>query len=141
MSVTSAKIWLKGIEKDRYYPLTAAHNYTEGASLIIRGFGIRGAYLNVCIEADPTDTSGQADFDKLGELSLLQMKRQITTWPNGMIRASWYELDDDALEIEVVADWQLACYVKPGSLTSALCKPLEDDGKACYVKHVRGFLG
>ena len=38
-----------------------------------------------------------------------------------------YEPDDDALEIEVVADWQLAFQ--------------QDDGKACYVKQVRGFLG
>jgi hypothetical protein len=38
-----------------------------------------------------------------------------------------YEPDDDPLEIEVVADWQLAFQ--------------EDDGKVCYVKQVRGFLG
>lgn len=82
--------------------------------MLNRGFGIRGAYLQACVEADPVDTTGQADFDKLDELSLLQLNNE-------------NEPDVDPLEIEVVVDWQLAFE--------------EDDGKACYVKRVRGFLG
>ena len=116
MSVTSA-MWLKG--SSGVLELTAAPNYNEDTNILIRGFGVRGAYLHICIEADPTDTTGQADFDKLGELSIIQMKR-----PD---EYSEYGPDDDALEIEVVADWQLAFQ--------------EDDGKACYFKQVRGFLG
>ena len=98
-------MWLKG--SSGVLELTAAPDYNEDTNMLIRGFGIRGAYINVCVDSDPLAATDQADLDQLDKLSLLQMKKSIDEETRSVIDGA-YEPDDKPLEIEVIVNWTLA---------------------------------